>query len=240
MLELLEESNQLVSGQTAEIEGRLRVSVTGMFAEQHIVPALVEFASDHPQLTLEISFDTHNVNFVDENVDFAVRYGAIADSALIARKLANHQRIAVASPAYFERHGAPRTPQDLRRHNCLICGEYQRWPFETPQGNQEVRVTGKWRSNNEATIVEACRRGVGIAYLQRENFGSSLRDGELVPTLEPYWTSEMTSWIVYPNRKYLPARARRAVDFLLERFRDWRRASVDTPEPVRKALKEPA
>jgi DNA-binding transcriptional LysR family regulator len=218
MMQRLEETNQLVSGQMAEVEGHLRVSVAGMFAEQHIVPALAGFAREHPKLTVEINFDTHYVNFVDENIDFAIRYGAISDSGLIARKLTDHRRIAVASPTYFDRHGHPQKPHDLRLHNCLVCGDYQRWPFETPEGPEDVRATGNWRSNNESAIVEACRAGMGIAYLQNENFGNALRDGELTPTLEPFWSKEIPSWIVYPSRKYLPTRARRAVDHLLDHF----------------------
>jgi len=222
IMQRLEETNQLVSGQMAEVEGLLRISVAGMFAEHHIVPALTGFAREHPKLAIEINFDTRYVNFVDENIDFAIRYGPVSDSSLIARKLADHMRIAVASPAYFDRHGHPHKPQDLRLHSCLVCGEYERWSFKTPQGHEDVRVSGNWRSNNEAAIVEACRNGMGIAYLQRENFGAAVNDGRLTPTLEAYWAKEFTSWIVYPNRKYLPSRARLAVEYLLDHFRDRR------------------
>jgi len=221
MLQRLEETNQLVSGQMAELEGRLRVSVAGVFAERHIVPVLADFAQMHPKLAVEINFDSYLVNFIDEGIDFAIRYGDLSDSSLIARKLADHMSVAVASPAYFARHGHPQKPHDLRRHNCLICGDYERWRFETPDGPEELRVSGDWRSNNEAAIVEACRRGIGIAYLQRENFGTSLQDAQLAPTLEPFWAKAANSWIVYPSRKYLSTRARRAVDYLLDHFRDW-------------------
>jgi DNA-binding transcriptional LysR family regulator len=222
MMQRLEETNQLVSGQMAELEGRLRVSVAGVFAEHFIVPALAEFALEHPKLAVEINFDTHVVNFVEEGIDFAIRYGDLSDSSLIARKLADHTSIAVASPAYFARHGHPQKPQDLRRHNCLIFGDNERWRFQTAEGPKVVRVSGNWRSNNSSAIVEACRRGMGIAYIQRSNFGSALRDAQLAVTLEPYWATGTTSWIVYPSRKYLPIRARLAVDYLLDRFRDWK------------------
>ena len=221
MMQRLEETNQLVSGQMAELDGRLRVSVAGVFAEQHIVPALADFAREYPKLTVEISFDTHIVNFVDEGIDFAIRYGNLSDSSLIARKLADHMFTAVASPAYFVRNGHPKKPLDLRQHNCLVFADYERWRFQTPKGPEEVHISGHWRSNNAPAIVEACRRGMGIAYMQRSNFGDALEDDRLEGTLEPYWASGLTSWIVYPNRKYLPTRARRAVDFLLDRFRDW-------------------
>lgn len=221
MMQRLEETNQLVSGQMAELQGRLCISVAGVFAERHIVPALADFAQLHPKLTVEINFDTHVVNFVDEGIDFAIRYGDLTDSSLVARKLADHISIAVANPAYFARYGHPQRPQDLRQHNCLIFANFERWRFETPEGPEEVRVSGNWRSNNSPAIVEACRRGMGIAYIQRSNFGTALQDAQLEVTLEPYWARGTTSWIVYPSSKYLPTRARLAVDYLLDRFRDW-------------------
>lgn len=238
MLQRLEETNQLVSGQMAELEGRMRVSVAGVFAERQIVPALTDFALKHPKLALEINFDTRLVDFVDEGIDFAVRYGEISDTSLIARKLADHMRIAIASPSYFACHDHPQTPEDLRRHNCLICGDYERWRFETPNGPRDVRILGNWRSNNEAAVIEACRRGMGIAYVQRENFSATLNEAGLAPTLEPYWAKEFTSWIVYPSRKYLPTRARRAVDYLLDRFRDWGNRSEKNQFATRGRLME--
>jgi len=221
MVQRWEEANQLVSGQAAELEGRLRISAAGVFAEHHVVPALTDFAREHPNLTVEINFDTHPVNFVDEGVDFAIRFGELSDSSLVARKLANHIYAAAASPAYFARHGHPQQPQDLRQHDCLIYTDHERWHFQTPEGPEEVRVSGPWRSNNTSVIVEACRSGMGIAYMPCFDFGGALQDDRLEGTLRPYWASGVTTWIVYPSRRYLPTRARRAVDYLLDRFRDW-------------------
>ena len=109
-----------------------------------------------------------------------------------------------------------------------ICAAIAAWSgpsgdggFPDPRDKKDVHVTGQWRSNSAQANIEACKRGLGIAYLPRTSYGSALHDGSLVPTLEPYWDKSLTTWIVYPSRKYLPSRTKRAIDYLLERFSDW-------------------
>ncbi|MEM8810818.1 MAG: LysR family transcriptional regulator, partial [Cyanobacteria bacterium P01_G01_bin.38] len=83
----LEEANQVVVGETAEVVGRIRVAAAGAFAERYVAPLLAEFASQHPKVQVEIDFNSRNINLIDEGFDFAVRYGVLEDSSLIARKL---------------------------------------------------------------------------------------------------------------------------------------------------------
>jgi DNA-binding transcriptional LysR family regulator len=222
MMQRLEETNQLLTGETAELEGRLRVSLHGEFAERHVVPALADFALQNPKLNIEIGFSARAVDFIEDGIDFAIRNASSPDSNLVARKLAERTLVTAASPDYFARYGHPEHPDDLLRHRCLPC-ESERWHFDTPDGSHEVRVSGQWRSNNMRTILLACHRGVGIAYMTRSGYGSALQDGSLVTTLEPYWARQgFTAWIVYPSRIYLPTRAKRAVEYLLDRARTWK------------------
>ena len=222
MMQRLEETNQLLTGETAELEGRLRVSLHGEFAERRIVPALIDFGRENPELNIEIDFTTRFVDFVGEGFDFAIRNASSPDSNLVARKLAERDVVAAASPDYFERYGRPERPDDLLRHRCLT-GVTDVWHFDTPDGCQEIRVSGRWRSNNMQSLVLACKRGLGIAYMTRAGFGGALQDGSLVTTLEPFWARQgFTAWIVYPSRIYLPTRAKRAVEYLLDRSRTWK------------------
>ncbi|MBE7384709.1 MAG: LysR family transcriptional regulator [Leptolyngbya sp. SIO1E4] len=214
----LEEANQVVMGETAEVVGRIRVAAAGAFAERYVAPALAEFAAQHPKVQIEIGFNSRIINLIDEGFDFAVRYGVLEDSSLIARKLTNRTLVTCASSDYLKRCGTPKEPEDLREHACL-CGNSDRWRFSYPEGHRVIRVSGPWISNNGVALVAAAKQNLGIVYLPRVNLVEALNAGQLIPILEDFWDRDRATWIVYPNRHHLPLRVRRVIEFLLEHFR---------------------
>lgn len=220
LLNGIEEANQSVSDEHVELSGVLRVSAAGEFAENYVAPLLIQFAKDHPKLSVDIDFNSRIVNFVEEGIDFAVRYGRLDDSGLVARKLVDRTLIAAASPEYLNSHGIPKHPRDLHQHQCLITTN-DSWRFDIEKEPVQIKVVGRWRSNSGRSIVNACRAGMGIAYMPKSSFGESLYDGSLVPILHEFGSKGVTSWVVYANRKFLPTRARLAIQFLLEHFQDW-------------------
>ena len=213
----LEEANQVVAGETAEVVGRIRVAAAGAFAEQYVAPALAEFAAQHPKVQIEISFNSRIINLIDEGFDFAIRYGVLEDSSLIARKLTDRTLITCASPGYLKRRGIPTVPEELRDHDCLYSNS-DRWRFSYPEGHQVIRVSGPWISNNGVALVAAAMQNLGIIYLPRVNLADALDAGKLVPILENFWDRDRATWLVYPSRRHLPLRVRRVIDFLLEHF----------------------
>lgn len=218
----LKQANEEVSQQQLKLNGTLRVSAAGAFAEQYIAPVLINFASEHPELTIDMDFNSRMVNFVEDGIDFAIRFGTLKDSGLVARKLANRDMMAVASPEYLAEHGVPKTPSDLKRHSCIISNN-DHWLFHHPETKAElnIKVEGRWRSNNVPAVIAAAEQGLGIAYLPKSSFISPLEKGSLTPVLNPFWTRGLTSWIVYQNRRFLPMRARMAIDYLIAHFKDW-------------------
>lgn len=216
----LEQANEQVSGQQVALTGILRVSAAGEFAEVHVVPALIEFAQAHPELKLEIDFNSRNVNFIEEGIDFAIRYGRLSDSGLIARKLVERELQAAASTEYLKEKGIPNHPNELVRHDCLVAAS-ELWRFEHEKQKIEVKVNGRWRSNSGRSIVQACEAGLGIAYLPKSSYGDALINGKLVPVLNSFCASGVASWIVFANRHYLPTKARLAISHLVEYFKAW-------------------
>ena len=215
----IDQANEIVTAGQIELSGLLRVTAAGEFAKKAVVPALLKFVSQHPNLNLELDHNTRLVNFVEENFDFAIRFGSLPDSNLIARKLSDHDYVVAASPEYLEKFGKPNTPQELSSHSCIVT-TYNRWLFVEDKNNIEVTVHGRVKANNVMTVMNACKAGLGIAYMPRTSFGDALENGELKSILEGYWVNRGATWIVYANRKYLPARARLAIDFLVQEFRN--------------------
>ncbi|MFC3122924.1 LysR family transcriptional regulator [Agaribacter flavus] len=216
----LQNANEQVMSQQYRLNGVLKVSAAGTFAEQHVIPALTDFAVEHPELKIEIDVNSRLVNFVEDGFDFVIRYGQLSDSGLVARKLVNRTMLAAASPDYLKRHGTPTKPDQLKKHTCIISNNAH-WNFEIDKTVSSVKVDGKFQCNHAKAVVNACEKGLGIAYLPRSNFTQSIRQGTLVPILEPYWNTQISSWIVYQNRRFLPMRARLAIDYLLGYFSSW-------------------
>lgn len=216
----LQEANETVLDQQVELSGILKISAAGEFAEQHIAPVLMEFAQLHPLLEIDMNFDSQMVNFVDEAFDFSIRYGPMKDSNLIARKLTMRSLLAAASQDYLDEHGTPSHPSELVQHHCLMTNNNV-WFFTEANKRLDIKLDARWRSNSGRSVVSACERGLGVAYTTRSSFGNALQHGNLVPILEPYWNRDIATWIVYANRQYLPAKARLAINFLLDKFAHW-------------------
>lgn len=217
----LAEANQQVIGETAELAGRIRVSLAGAFAERYVAPALADFATLNPKVSFELNFNSRRVNLIEEGFDFAIRYGVLEESGLIAHKLMDRNLIACASLDYLQRMGYPVDPEELRDHACLRSNS-DRWRFRYPDGPRYIRVSGPWTSNNGSTLVAAAVKGLGIVYLPQINLKDELESGILKPILQNYCDVDLATWIVYADHRHLPMRVQQTVNFLLMRFRNQR------------------
>ena len=198
-------------------KGLVRITAAGEYAEQFVAPLVAEFASLYPEVSIELEASMRVVDIVEEGFDIAIRLTALNDSSLIARKVEDRQIKVCASPAYLDEHGRPQKPEDLRSHNCLVFPEMP-WRFKYPDRIQEVKVRGNWRSNNGRVLVAAARQGLGVIRFSEYYITSYLRSGELEVVLENYEVDDAATWVIYPNRRHLPARVRYLIEFLLERL----------------------
>ena len=212
------EANQVMIRESTQVVGSLKVSATGAFAERCIAPALAEFAAQHPKVNIEIEFSSREINLVEEGFDFAIRYGVLEDSNLVALKLRKREMVVCASPDYLSRSGLPIDPAELSDHDCLRMN-HDRWRFQYPDGPRYIRISGPWISNNGPALESAAIAGLGILYSPRVNVENGLESGRLVTLLEDFWDSECAAWIVYPSRHHLPLRVQRAIEFLVDRFK---------------------
>ncbi len=127
----LDEAERVIADQGAP-RGRLRVSAAFSHGRLCVVPLLGEFVRRYPHILVDVSLTDAVVDVAAGQADVAIRFGPLADSALTARRIGETGRSVVASPAYLARHGTPRVPEDLLRHNCLNFN-FRRaepiWPF---------------------------------------------------------------------------------------------------------------
>ncbi|SOY67972.1 LysR family transcriptional regulator [Cupriavidus taiwanensis] len=207
------------------ITGTLRVTTSSSFGRLYVSPLLPEFLARHPGVLLSVNLSDHVLDLVSAGFDLAIRIGALDDSALVARRLANNRRLLCASPDYLRRRGTPRTPQDLARHDCLLLvgshGRQDVWRLGDGAGGEiAVRVRGRIEANTGELLSDAALAGFGIALHSAWHVCADLQAGRLVQVLPDYPLADTGIYAVMPQRRLVPPRVRAFVDFLAERFGD--------------------
>jgi len=216
----LEEAEREAAQEAIVPRGTIRLTTSVNFGMHQVTPAIAAFLARHSEVKFDVSLSDRIVDIVEEGFDLAIRIGGTGTQNLVARKLGEARLIACASPDYIARHGAPATPEDLVRHNCLTY-EYalrDAWAFRDAAGrDRTVRVGGRLNSNNGDLNAAAAVQGVGIALEPEFIVGSELKRGTLVPVLASFEAPASPIYAVYPSRRFLPAKVRAFVDFLVER-----------------------
>jgi DNA-binding transcriptional LysR family regulator len=229
----VEEADASASAGRVEPRGALRVALPASFGHLHVAPLVPRFAERYPRIQLALSLSDRNVNLIEEGYDLAVRIAHLEESSLSARRLAPNRRVVCASPEYLERHGTPRTPEDLARHNCLITNEFSTsWDYKDPDGRAgSVRVSGNYACDNWEVLREWAVAGLGIALKSTWDVHRLLAEGSLVEVCPGYaFHSDVAIYAVYPSRRFLPAKTRVFIEFLAETF---------GPEPYWDRLRTP-
>ncbi len=217
-----EAAEQAVTRLGAAPRGRLRVNAPMSFGVRHVGPALPDFMARYPEVAVDLSLNDRMVDLVEEGFDMGIRIARLAESSLIARRLAPNRRVLCAAPAYLARRGTPRALDELNGHDCLVYS-YQAsgatWRVCGPGGEARVRVDGRLRANNGDLLLEAVLGGLGVGFLPSFICGEALRAGRLRQVL-PEWggTVDAAVYAVYPARRNLSPKVRVFVDFLAERF----------------------
>jgi DNA-binding transcriptional LysR family regulator len=233
----LEETEQAVSDMHAAPRGELRVNATPTFGILHLAPAIADFTTRFPAISVELILSERIVDLIDEGFDLAVWVGELPDSSLIARRLAPCRMVVCGAPSYFERHGMPRTPSDLTAHNCLtvsgnVLSYYRAWHLTAADGTAlNISPIGNLRTNSGAVLKVAALAGHGLVCLPTYLLGDALQSGRLVTVLDDYTAPPLTLRALYPHNRHLSAKVRAFVDFLAARFEQeppwdsWCRAS---------------
>ncbi len=197
--------------------GHLRLSAPAGFGRIHVAPHLAAFMDANPEVTVSLDLSDRLVDLVNEGIDCTVRIGELADSSLVSVRLGDMRRMVVASPAYLERHGAPRTLADLAHHECFSLGPQRGWSFrdlEQPGKTVIIKVTGRLECNDGAVLHEWALAGRGLAWRSLWEVGDDVRAGRLVPVLEDYAAPPLGIYAVFPQRRQLPLRVRLFIDLL--------------------------
>ena len=213
---------------SGDVRGRIKLSAPRTFADAPIGQSLIDFAKQHPDIVLDIHLDDRFVDLVEEGFDLAMRISRLENSSLIARRLAPFSVRLCASPELIAKHGTPTRPQDLANMPCIIDTNGRwltNWPFKGDDG-ETVTVSVVRADRGQQPDGGARRRRVGAGLHHPAGFHRrrpTSRSGRLVPLLDDRILSGGGIFAVYPHRRYLPAKVRVFVDFLVQWFKTARR-----------------
>ena len=202
ILQQVAELEQSMTGASQSPRGHLRVTAPMSFGTLHLSCLLARFLGAHPEVSIEIELNDRVVDLHGEGYDLAIRIGALADSSLIARRIAPMEMVACCSPSYLRYRDAPKVPSDLQQHDCLLYGHGSlvEWHFGA-RGQEKIRLQGRLRANNGELVRDAAVQGMGIAYLPTFIVDPELASGQLVTILDDYRLASSAVYAVYPQHR---------------------------------------
>jgi len=222
--EEFEETRAQLEQLPAEPRGKLRIGAPPLFTRTRLLPLITEFMQSYPELELGLQLADTYSDMIAEGFDALIRMGEQPDSSMIAHRISELQPILCASPKYLEIRGTPKTPADLKQHDCLIWQRDQQgntpqeWAFYHQQQRVLMPVYGIMSSNDTEALMHAATQSLGIALLPDFLVEEHINSGTLVALLPSYQHPPVPIYLMYSHRKQLPAKLSVFVDFLRKRM----------------------
>ncbi|MBI1407174.1 MAG: LysR family transcriptional regulator [Caulobacter sp.] len=216
----LEEARKAVARSGHEIGGTLRIALPLSFGLRHVQPLLTDMALTHPRLKIDAVYSDGLADLVADRFDAAVRLGVLADSTLVARRIAPIHGVLVASPDYLARSGRPESPADLADHDAVIQSgmrQGESWRFQEGKRTLTIRPRARFRADNGEAVAQAAIAGLGIAMLPTFLVSDAVSDGRLEPLFPDQPLGEAGLYLVRPPGP-APAKVRILTDLMIERF----------------------
>ncbi|WP_262524155.1 LysR family transcriptional regulator [Agrobacterium tumefaciens] len=227
-LGVLEEVQELATGANQALRGTIRLTAPTPFGRKFVAPAIHDFCRLHPEVGFDLRLSDQVQDLYSGDLDLAIRMGELADSRLVARRVADNRRILAASPAYLKVHGQPAQPEDLAQHNCLVFAYpgllQSTWPLRKGRREKPVTVSGTLCSDSGDVLHEWCLAGLGISMRETWDIHEELRSGQLVRVLPDWEGAASKISLVRARREPVPHRLTVFSEFLLDR---WQRAPWD-------------
>jgi DNA-binding transcriptional LysR family regulator len=218
ILAQVEEVESCASDLRTTPRGLLRIGTSDSMARA-IGPLMVEFNAAYPNISFDVVVGEYMVDPIEAGFDLVLRGGCLPDSSLIGRRLGVARLILCAAPAYLERRGAPRGPEDLADHNCLIHPFVRNhWRLTGSSGTIAIDVAGNLHSNSWDVLRRGALLGQGITLMPIILAAADIRDGGLTRVLPDYDSGDVVIQAIYPASRHLSVKVRTFIDFLVSRL----------------------
>jgi DNA-binding transcriptional LysR family regulator len=216
------EAERLASGEYSAPKGSLSVTAPIVFGRLHLLPVVSEFLKAHPAIAIHLILADRIVNLVEEQVDVALRIGALPDSSLVAAKLGTIRRIVCASPSYLAARGLPANPSDLAVHECIAfegLSPQPQWTFFDGRNQMPVAIRPRLTVNTAEAAIDAAISGLGLTRVLSYQVAAAQRSASLRVVLVPFEPPAIPVSLVHAALSPLPLKIRAFIDFAAPRLR---------------------
>jgi DNA-binding transcriptional LysR family regulator len=217
LVDEMDDADGEMTRSTQNVSGLVRIAASATFGRLHVLPLIPDLLSLNPGLRVDLVLSDFFRDMVEDRIDLAIRVGPVEESEAVVRRVASTPLVCVGSRRYFEKRGMPKTPAELIHHNCLLYGglmELAKWPFAGPEGRFSVPVRGNLSSNSVETIRTAVLAGVGIGLFAKVSLADELSHPDIITIFDEFIPDVRDISLVWPTRRFIPARVRRVTDFL--------------------------
>jgi LysR family transcriptional regulator, regulator for bpeEF and oprC len=232
VLDELEDIETSIKQSQSQPKGTLRLNFSIAIGKMYIAPRLAELAAQYPDLTFNVSFSDRLSDIIEEGIDATVRVGMGSDSRLVMQVLGTAYPVTCAAPNYLQRAGTPITLDDIARHRCVNfilpqTGREISWKFDRQGETIQLAVQSYLQFDYAEALLEAAIAGAGIIQAPKYIVARAIQQGRLQPILTDYDSKEGSIVaIVYPQKKYLSAKVRVFIDFMMKLAADWKRQGI--------------
>ena len=229
------EAGKELAGGSQTVSGTVRIAAPADFLDFFKIEWVMQFLALHPKVRLDFVLNDARADLIGEAIDVAFRGGTVSDHQSIFRRLMSQSFNLVASPAYLQSRGSPRTLQELSRHDCLTASGRSgaaTWTLRGPSGSEEVKVSGRFSANSARILINGCLAGLGIAFLPSVLIVPHIHTGRLIHVLPQYRRDGADLSVILPSSQQIPTAVLAFVEFAADKFQsmiDSERTTVHKP-----------
>jgi DNA-binding transcriptional LysR family regulator len=220
ILEEVEAAERAAGGEYAAPKGELVVTAPVVFGRLHVLPVVLDFLRAYPEVDVRLLLADRLANLQEDHIDLAVRIGALPDSSLVALRIGQIRRVVCASPAYLAARGAPRAPDDLATHDCVLFagpGGTGAWSFTKPE--RSLAIHARLVVNTAEAAIDAAVAGVGLTRVLSYQVAAACRAETLAVVLEAFERAPWPVSLVYAGQGLVPVKLRAFLDFAAPRLK---------------------
>lgn len=217
-----DEADAAAAGSNATPRGLLAVTAPVLFGKLYVMPVVTEYQTRFTETTVSALFVDRVVNMVDEGIDVGIRIGVLPDSSLRAIRVGRVRRVVVCAPAYLEKFGAPKTPEDLQQHRLIAASGVSsttEWSFGDGASKMAIKVQPRIHVNTNDSALEAARQGFGLTRLLSYQVAPQLATGELKTVLNDCEGAALPIHVIHREGRHGATKVRSFVDLIVQRLR---------------------
>ncbi|KIF53588.1 LysR family transcriptional regulator [Vibrio owensii] len=217
----LDEAEAQARSEVASPQGTIRISAPVAFGRILLAPIMAEFFQRYPDIKVDLQLSDQHTDLISDGIDVAIRAKQLEDSTLIARHLFDNPMLVLAAPNYLQQYGEPKTPEDLKQHNCLVYSRMKDinvWSFTKQNQKHAVAVNGNFQSDNGDVLLEVALTGMGIVILPIWMVEHHLKERRLTQLMSDYTGQNLPFNAVYLQSRYTPLKVRCLIDYLKEKL----------------------